>query len=199
MKIQVDLSQSKFDDFYDGKTMFFDVTTKLPTHLEIMVWGATLMPRFNWDKYINLENDIRLKEIVDRSENRSIQIQGFGKLSFQEVIAGEIEVTPYDMSMKGNYTFFKDRRGNMLSFKREWNMNTVDNECYEYYMDTKISFPYGQCDLRLYTKGKVLFEFDTDNCVHYHDYLLNPNRRETFFGFVNNKELASNTFDDFEI
>ncbi|MFJ9501474.1 hypothetical protein [Brevibacillus centrosporus] len=205
MKIQVDITQSKFDDyydtvdFYDGKTLFFDIPTKLPEYLEIMVWGASLMPKFNWNKYLSLENDTHLKGIVERSENIAVQIQGFGKLSFHEVIAGAIEVSPYDMSVKGDYTFFKDRQGNTLSFRREWNKNAVDNDCYEYHIDSNVAFPYGHCDLKLYTKGKVLFEFDTDHCVHYHDYLLNPNRRETYFGFVKNKELASNTFDNFEL
>ncbi|KRF06804.1 hypothetical protein ASG89_18300 [Paenibacillus sp. Soil766] len=205
MKIQVDITESKFDDyydtvdFYDGKTLFFDITTKLPKNLEIMVWGASLMPRFSWNKYVSLESETRLREIVERSENIAVQIQGFGKLSFKEVIAGKIEVSPCDMSVKGNYTFFKDRQGKTLSFRKEWNMDFVDNDCYEYNIDSNIAFPYGHCDLKLYAKGKVLFEFDTDDCVHYHDYLLNPNRQETFFGFVKNKELSTNTFDDFEI
>lgn len=101
MKIQVDITQSKFDDiyddtvdFYDGKTLFFDITAQLPQQLEIMVWGASLMPKFSWSKYLNLESDVRLKEIVDRSDNIGVQIQGFGKLRFQEVVAGKLEVSP---------------------------------------------------------------------------------------------------------
>ncbi|PJN65897.1 hypothetical protein PAEAM_02490 [Paenibacillus sp. GM1FR] len=55
-----------------------------------------------------------------------------------------------------------------MSFRRERNKNAVDNDCYEYHIDSNVAFPYGHCGLKLYTKGKVLFEFDTDHCVHYH-------------------------------
>lgn len=205
MRIKVDISKSRFDDyydtidFYDGKTLFFDITTKLPRNLEIPVWGASLTPKFGWAKYLCLENETRLKEIVERSEHMGVQIQGFGKLVLEDVIAGNISVSPFDTTVKENYSFYKDRQGEILSFNREWNMELVDSECYEYYFDSKVAFPYGHCDLKLYAKGKVLFEFDTDDCIHYHDYLLNSNRQETFFGFTKYKELASNTFDDFII
>ncbi|PJN65896.1 hypothetical protein PAEAM_02480 [Paenibacillus sp. GM1FR] len=96
MKILVDITQSEFDDyydtvdFYDGKTLFFEIPTKLPEYLEIMVWVASLMPKFNWNKYLGHEKDTRLIGIVERSEYIPVQIQGFGSLSFNEVIAGEI-------------------------------------------------------------------------------------------------------------
>ncbi|MDQ0172825.1 hypothetical protein [Paenibacillus tundrae] len=204
MKIKVDLTREKFDDingvdFYDGKTLFFDIPTTLPKNLEIEVWGASLMPEFDWTTYVNLEEDTRLREIIDRSKSIAIQIQGFGKLRLEGLVGGNIEVSPLDITVKEDYTYFRDRQGQILSFRREWSMESVDSTCYEYGFDSKVAFPFGHCDLNLYAKGNVVFEFDTDDCVHYHDYVLNPNRDETYFGFVKCQELASNTFKDFKI
>ncbi|MNI86059.1 hypothetical protein D3C73_1431150 [compost metagenome] len=117
----------------------------------------------------------------------------------ENVVAGNIEVSPLDMSVKGDYRFFKDRKGRDLTFKRDWNMKFIDDDCYEYNFDSKVAFPFGHCDLKLYSKGKVWFEFDTDDCVHYHDYLLNPNKKETFFGFMKHKDIVADNFDNFEV
>ena len=55
MEIIVDFTKDSFDDFhtvsfYDGKTIFFDATTFLPSTISFKVWGARLMPGFNWGK-----------------------------------------------------------------------------------------------------------------------------------------------------
>src|SRR6187402_1935102 len=179
MKVTVDLTKEKYDDtntvdFYDSKTIFFDATTFLPSTVSFKVWGAGLMPGFEWTNYIDLNKEVNIKKIRQRTPNNETTIKGFGTLTFNDVIAGKISISPYD-----NKQILKDSKGNNVVYKREWTLENIDKDCYEYSLDTTIYFPYGGCDLKLYAKGEVTFEFDTDDCVSYIEYITNPNRRET--------------------
>jgi hypothetical protein len=194
MKISVDLTKEKFDDtntvnFYDSKTIFFDPTTFLPSIVSFKVWGAGLMPDFDWTKYVDLDEGDRIKEICQKSSGNETTIQGFGILTFNNVVAGRIAISPYD-----NKEFLKDKTGKQVKYKREWTLNNIDNDSYEYWLDTNIYFPHGACDLKLYAKGTAIFQFDTVDCVNGIDYITNPNRHETFWGYLKDKTLTTNSY-----
>ena len=184
MKVTVDLTREKYNDtdtvhFYDSKTIFFDATTFLPSTVSFKIWGAGLMPGFEWTKYIDLDEELNIKNIRQRTPSNETIINGFGTLTLKNVVAGKISISPYD-----NKHFLKDSSGNEVVYKREWTLEDIDSDCYEYWLDTTIYFPYGGCDLKLYARGEVTFEFDTDDCVSYIEYITNPNRRETFWGYL---------------
>lgn len=193
MKIKVDLTGQNIEDstvsFYDSKTIFFDATTLLPNTVSFKVWGAGIMPDFDWLKYIDFEKESNIKLIQQQAPHSEITIKGFGVLTFTEVVAGKISIWPYD-----GKEFLKDSKGKNVEFKREWTLEEIDNNCREYWLDTKIYFPYGACDLRLYAKGEANFEFDTEDCVNYVDYITNPNKEETFLGYLKDNALTTNSF-----
>jgi hypothetical protein len=194
MKVTVDLTREKYDDtdtvsLYDSKTIFFDASTFLPSTVSFKVWGAGLMPGFDWTKYIDLDKALNIKTIRQQSPNNEITIKGFGTLTLKNVVAGKISIAPYDKNH-----FLKDSSGNEVVYKREWTLENIDSDCYEYWLDTTIHFPYGGCDLKLYAKGEVTFEFDTDDCVSYIEYITNTNRRETFWGYLQDKSLTTNSY-----
>ncbi|MBL7998109.1 MAG: hypothetical protein JNL32_05670 [Candidatus Kapabacteria bacterium] len=194
MKVLVDLTKQKFEhstvSFYDSKTIFFDAATFLPPTVSFKVWGAGLMPDFDWTKYVDISKEVKIKSIREKTPGNETAIQGFGTLTFKNVVAGKISISPYDSG-----EFLKDKHGNQVEFKREWTLENIDNECFEYCLDTSIYFPYGACDLKLYAKGNVTFEFDSDNCVNYLDYITNPNRRETFWGYFKDESLTTNSYN----
>jgi hypothetical protein len=141
MKITVDLSEEKFDDyntitFYDSKTIFFEPTNILPSTVSFKVWGAGLMPGFEIEKYVTSENLERIKKVISKSSGNETTIQGFGTLTFEKVLAGNISIHPYD---KG--TFLKDKSGNEIVYKREWKLEDINDDCYVYLLDTSIYFP----------------------------------------------------------
>ena len=194
MKVTVDLTREKYDDantvtFYDSKTIFFDATIFLPSTVSFEVWGAGLMPGFDWKDYIDLDKEINIQKIRQLTPNNETTIKGFGTLTFNDVVAGKISISPYD-----DKQFLKDNKGNEVVYKREWTLENIDKDCYEYWLDTTIYFPYGGCDLKLYAKGNVSFEFDTDDCTNYIDYITNPNRQETFWGYLKDKSLTTNSY-----
>ncbi len=194
MKITVDLTKEIFDDvesvsFYDSKTIFFDPSTFLPSTVSFKVWGAGVMPGFNWAKYLDLDKEANIKSILQKSAGNEITIQGFGILTFNDVVAGKISISPYDD--KG---FLQYKTGKQVEFKRDWTLENIDHDCYEYWLDTSIYFPYGACDLKLYAKGTVTFEFDTDACVSSIEYITNPNRQDTFWGYLKDKDLTTNSY-----
>jgi hypothetical protein len=194
MKIKVDLTRERFDDtntvtFYDSKTIFFDATTFLPSIVSFKIWGAGLMPGFDWTKYVDLDNETNIKTIRQLTPSNETTIKGFGTLTFSNVVAGKILIFPFD-----NKQFLKNRKGKTVEYKREWTLENVDDACYEYWLDTAIYFPYGACDLKLYAKGNVSFEFDTNDCVNYLDYITNPNRQETFWGYLKDNFLTTNSY-----
>ncbi len=195
MKLTIDLTREIFDDlksvsFYDSKTIFFDPTTFLPSTVSFKVWGADLLPGFNWTQYLNLDKESHIKSLLQKSSgNKTTTIQGFGVLTFFGVVAGKISILPYD-----NKEFLKSITGKQIEFKREWTLENINSDCYEYWLDTSIYFPYGNCDLKLYAKGNVTFEFDTDDCVRCIDYISNPNRQDTFWGYLKDKTLTTNSY-----
>lgn len=194
MKIKVDLTGEKFNDadtvsFYDSKTIFFDPTTELPEIVTFKIWGAGLMPDFKWNNYIDLNKEQNISKILKDAPNNEVTIKGFGQITLEQVVAGKLIISPYD-----NGQFLKKSNGNQVKYKREWNLDNINDECFEYWIASSIYFPYGACDLKLYTKGKVSFEFETNDCVNHIDYITNPNRKETFWGYLNNKKLTTNSY-----
>jgi len=195
MKVTLDITREKFDDtntvtFYDSKTIFFDATTFLPSILSFKVWGAGLMPDFDWTKYVDLDKETNIKTIRQQTPVNETTIKGFGTLTFDNVVAGKILISLLDKKQ-----FLKDRKGNKVEYKREWTIENIDKDCYEYWIDAAIYFPYGACDLKLYAKGNVIFEFDTDDCVNHLDYITNPKRQETFWGYLSDKTLTTNSYN----
>jgi hypothetical protein len=195
MKVIIDLTRQEFNkmdnvSFYDSKTIFFDATTFLPSTVSFKVWGAGLMPKFDWSKYVDHDEQARIEAIRKKEVGGETTIQGFGTLTLHNVVACKISISPYD-----NKEFIKTKTGRQLEYKREWTLDNIDNDCFEYWLDTTIYFPYGGCDLKLYTTGTVTFEFDTQDCVNYLEYISNPNRQDTFWGYLKDKTLTTNSYD----
>lgn len=192
MKLKLDISgvdfvDSDIVDFYDSKTIFFEPTNVLPKTVSFKIWGADINRAFDWNQYLNINDFPNLKKVFDAKSGR-FTIKGFSTITFENVVAGKIEISPYD---KGS--FVKLKNGENQTFKREWNIDQIDDECFKYWLDTSIYFPYGACDLKLYTKGKVWFEFNPMDCVNYLDYITDKNRNETFWGYLYDKELCTNS------
>ncbi|MEP7198124.1 MAG: hypothetical protein ABI851_16520 [Saprospiraceae bacterium] len=183
MKISVDLTRLPFNDsstpidFYDSKTIFFNPANILPSIVSFAVWGADISPNFDFGS--NQPDEMVLLESIRKPNSLyPITIQGFGQLTFYDVVAGEISIFPFD---DGNLIRRSD--GTNLVFKREWNLNSITPECFIYELDTNIHFPPGGTILKLYCKGKVIFEFDSGDLVNSIEYMTNPNKEETFWGY----------------
>lgn len=147
------------------------------------------MPGFDWTRYLDLNKETKLKSIIQKSSGNETTIQGFGVLTFKDVLAGRISISPYDEN-----DFLKSKTGKRIEFKREWTLENINKDCYEYWLDTSIYFPHGACDLKLYVSGAVTFEFDTDDCVSGIEYITNSNRRDTFWGNLKDKTLTTNSY-----
>ena len=78
-------------------------------------------------------------------------------------------------------------------------MKDVKGDTFRYQLNTSIFFPYGACDLKLYSKGKVWFEFDSANCINYLEYITDYKKSETFWGYLKDKELCTNSITFKEI
>jgi hypothetical protein len=192
MKLKLDISNidfvdSNIVDFYDSKTIFFEPTNELPKTVSFRIWGADIERDFKWDEHLNLSDFPNIENILNSKEGR-FTIKGFATLTFENVIGGEISISPYD---KGNVVKLKN--GETQTFRREWNLDKVDNSCFKYWLDTSIYFPYGACDLKIYSKGKVWFEFNPMDCVNNLNYITDKNRNETFWGYLSDKELCTNS------
>lgn len=193
MKLKLDLTGVYFVDsdkvnFYDSKTIFFEPTNRLPETVEFKIWGADIDGNFKWDEYVDLDENPKLKKELEKPQG-ALTVKGFSTLRFENVVAGSIEITPYD---KGD--FVKRKSGEYLTYKREWSLDSITTDSFQYWLDTSIYFPYGACDLKIYAKGKVTFEFDTDDCIHYLDYITHDDKTETFLGFLKQPELTTNSY-----
>jgi hypothetical protein len=201
MNISVNLTGELFNNdhgisFYDSKTIFFDATTFLPKIVSFEVWGADVMPGFNWEGYLDMATSPKLQAILTKHASQSITVQGFGTLTFMEVVAGCLAVSLYD-----GKDILVDSNGRQVELIREWNLDAVDSNCHEYVIaGSQLYFPNGGCELHLLAKGPVRFEFNVTDCVSSIEYITNPDRRESFYGFLKNKTLTTNSYryEDFE-
>lgn len=197
MIIKADLTGEKFEtvSFYDGKTIFFDATTILPSTVSFKVWGAGLMPDFDWESYIDTDEDTNLKSILNSSQGVEVTNQGFGTLTLTNVFSGKVSICPYD-----GKDFLRNKKGDRVELIREWSPEFANENCSEYNFDTTIYFPYGACSLQLFTKGSVTLEFNTQDCIKYIDYITNPKREDSFWGYLTNSNLTTNSYryEDFE-
>ncbi|MBT1688859.1 hypothetical protein [Dawidia soli] len=182
----VDFVDSELVDFYDSKTIFFEPTNKLPETVTFKIWGADIERTAVQDEFIEVLDYPNISEALKK--NGRLTVKGFSTLTFEEVVAGEIKISPYD---KGE--FVKLKNGTTQTFKREWNLDQIDRQCFCYHLNASIYFPYGACDLKLYTKGRVSFEFDPKNCINYLDYIGDKDRGETFWGYLKNKDICTSS------
>lgn len=195
MNISVNLTGNLFTDFrsidfYDSKTIFFDATTFLPKTVSFEVWGANVMPGFNWGAYVDLAAFPRLQSIITKHPSDPITIKGFGTLTFADVVAGRLSVSLYD-----GKEILVDSNDRQVELVREWSLGAIDSSCYEYEIDEAVLyFPRGACQLGLFAKGPVRFEFNVNDCVSSVDYISNPDRRESFYGYLKNKSLTTNSY-----
>jgi hypothetical protein len=201
MNISVDLTGRLFNDyhgidFYDSKTIFFDATTFLPKTVSFKVWGANVMPGFKWEDYVDVAALPTVQAALKRHSSQSITIQGFGTLTLSNVVAGRLSVTLLD-----GKEFLVDSNGRQVELLREWSLDAIDSSCHEYVIDeAKLYFPNGACTLQLFAKGSVTFEFNAQDCIDSVDYITNPNRGGTFYGFLKDTGLTTNSYryEDYE-
>ena len=195
MNVSVNLTGELFNDdhgidFYDSKTIFFDATTVLPQTVSFAIWGASVMPGFAWESYVEVATLHRLQAALTRHSSQAITIQGFGTLTLTGVVAGRLAVSLYD-----GKDILVDSNDRQVELIREWSLDAVDSSCHAYVIDeAQLYFPYGACQLRLYARGPVTFEFNAADCIDSVEYIQNPDRRESFYGFLKNKALTTNSY-----
>jgi hypothetical protein len=132
----------------------------------------------------------KVQAALKRHASQSITIQGFGMLTLTDVVAGRLSVTLLD-----GKNFMVDSKGKRVALTREWTLDAIDSSCHEYIIDeAHLYFPNGACELRLYAKGPVQFTFNATDCIDSVDYITNPNRRESFYGYLGNEKLTTNSY-----
>ncbi|BFT72411.1 hypothetical protein [Paenibacillus sp. P36] len=163
----VDLTKGNFDriDFTKAKIIDFYCQHDLPSSLEFKVWGAKLLePRWKHSEKF----DSSLPETED------MYVSGLGIVKIDKLIGGNIEVYAYDNVKEFNLTkVAKNCDGSDLVFIWDWQCIRTDNVD-EYLWECVISWPYGFCNLHLFSDGgKVSFEFESNNMVSARDYVMN--------------------------
>ena len=152
--------------------------------------GANVMPGFNWGAYLDLAAFPKLQLIITEYPSDSITVKGFGRLTFADVVAGRLSVSLYD-----GKEILVDSNDRQVELVREWSLDMVNSSCSEYVIDEAVLyFPRGACELRLFAKGPVRFDFNVNDCVSAVDYITNSDRRESFYGYLKNKVLTTNSY-----
>lgn len=169
MKHFIDLTKENFDriDFTEAHILDFYCRRVLPLNFEFSVWGATILLDPHW------KHD---KNFIRHHDNRDVYVSGIGTIKINNLIGGNIEVYIYDnVKNKANNTIAaKNQDGSDLILRRTWGIMEECNKVDEYLWECVITWPYGFCNLRLYSKGTIIFVFDTDDMIPADDYIQNP-------------------------
>lgn len=74
----------------------------------------------------------------------------------------------------------KNHDGSELVYRRRWGTVEKDVEWDEYLWECVMTWPYGFCNLRLFSdNGKVTYEFDSDDIISAGEYIKNT----SLYGF----------------
>ena len=173
MRYAIDISVGNFFtrvDFYESMIMDFHASLVLPETLEFTVWGAILMlssktygtgPK-NWSPF------------PDMTDN--LYVAGVGKVRMTKLTGGKIKVHYCDpiRNNKGHIDLIKRKDGSDITSERIW-LPKGNQGGDEYLWGCSIVWPYGSCELELYSDcGTVTYEFDDEDMIPYLDYLSNP-------------------------
>ncbi|MEL1244929.1 hypothetical protein AAEO56_11695 [Flavobacterium sp. DGU11] len=186
MLLQLDITSVDFSsiespiDVYDGKMIFLSVPTMLPTNIDFIVWGVSIDKNYKWGDLIKAENILNTLNKNFEEDMDVASINGFGKFSFEDIIAFDIKITP----IINNEFIYKNEE--VFKISKSWNLDKVGNS-FKYSFDSYIYFPFGHCKIDIYSKKRALFQFNLDNVMKYKDFINDSSKQN---GYLNLKNLG---------
>ena len=171
MKYVVDLTKDNFDriDFTEAKIVDFYCKRELPRNFDFTVWGATILldPRWKHDK-----------SFIPNHDSRDLYVFGIGTIEITDLLGGSIEVFIYNnVKDEQNRTIVaQNSDGSELVLRKQWGNVNEYKLAEKYLWECVMTWPYGFCNLMLYTNGCVAFDFNTEDLIPVEDYLKNPHR-----------------------
>lgn len=167
MKYLIDLTKNNFDriDFTEAIIIDFFTPHILPDSLEFTIWGATILLDSMW----NFRKDF-LPECFKRED---YYVSGIGTIKINGLKGGSIEVYPYEQNKNiiNKTVCAKNHDGTDLIFNRVWNSS---NWGIEYLWECVTIWPYGFCNLKLYSEGEISYEFDDKDIISADEFVHNP-------------------------
>ncbi|WP_330444525.1 hypothetical protein [Flavobacterium sp. C4GT6] len=186
MLLQLDITNTDFSsiespiDVYDDKMIFFSVPTVLPSNINFSIWGVSIEKSYGWADIIKSENILHKLNRNFEDDIDIASINGFGKFSFEDVIACDIKISPI---INNEFIYIGDK---IFTNSKSWNLEKVENS-FKYSFNSYTYFPYGHCLIDIYCKGKVSFQFDLNDVMKYRDFINESCKQH---GYLNVKTLG---------
>lgn len=170
MRYDFDITGELFENLVGTSETWsdFHATSYLSDVVNFNIWGLVITPSL-----FNKFSDSKSQIIIDpRWSTEDFYIAGMTKVRIEGVIGGEIDVGLY---AKNDSRFLYDPQGKTISLQRKWAaIPAISSHCY--YFGGELDWPNGWYELQLYATGKVIMNFDIEDCISLNDYTKSPQK-----------------------
>jgi hypothetical protein len=168
MTYQLDITANRVDfiDFSEASA-FINLMPVLETTVELNFWGVTLLTSKQRRKPLTLPG------INIEQPNSNIYVAGWSKVTFLEVVGGEVSIELYDPDCPD--TFLKKNNGEPVTLQKRWYFKP-DDSIFIYELDCTAGWPAGACYLALASKGPAQLTFEVSDCISARQFVLNPQK-----------------------
>lgn len=162
-----ELSSESFDEAdFSEATLRLDLLCDLPETWSFLVWGMVVPPEF-------LAKEEKAYGVAENS-GKDVYIAGWTRLNFTHLVGGEITVYPY--LPEDSFHYCKDSYGNNLCFHKKWEAKRGVCNASLFLFESRITWPYGSCSLRLLGEGGVTARVETDRVISVSEYAYSPEK-----------------------
>lgn len=170
MRYDFDMTGELFENLVGTSETWsdFHATSCLSSTVDFNIWGLVITPSL-----LNKFSDSKSQIIIDsRWPKEDFYIAGMTKVRIEGVIGGDIDVGLY---AKNDSRFLYNSKGETISIKRQWSANPkTASSCY--YFAGELDWPNGWYELQLYATGKVIINFDIEDCISLNEYTQSPQK-----------------------
>ncbi|MEK4730047.1 hypothetical protein [Paenibacillus sp. FSL L8-0641] len=172
----LNITNEKFEFIYLGEsTINIDYSSISSTKLVLDVWGVTLpISVFGLEAYGLTENT--------KPFNDDIYVSGYSRLTFHDVIGGNIEVELF--SKETSYIKLSWPDNSLMKINKTWGEVYQEDEGNIYEVEGTLGWPYGRCDLSIATRSNVYIELNSSNFIPVKEYMLNTKKYGWSRGFT---------------
>jgi hypothetical protein len=169
MIYQLNITAYKFDfiDFSESSA-FFNLMPQLGSQVELQTWGITLLT----SEY--RRNPLKLQGIKTADPSSNIYIAGPAKVTFSNVVGGELKIALYDPDHPDSFLVKSDNTP--VTLQRRWEFDPNAESVFVYELDCSSDWPPGACYLAIATTGPALLTFEESDCIPARQFVLNPQK-----------------------
>ncbi|MFD1887612.1 hypothetical protein [Paenibacillus wenxiniae] len=172
MKVTLDVTGSLFNQRISTEIAYtaFYANFHLPHTVNMEIYGCHIIQ----EEYLLFKTKpFVIPELAPAMMKEGIFIIGKTNLTITGVQSGNLSVYLYHPDKN---EFLQDHRKKSVCLHRNWPSTANEYRGAEYVLGGTLEWPRGQQELILYATGQATMEFETEDCIAFSEYAMNPDK-----------------------